>query len=90
MLKYIFSQHLRTPKWQYFPLFYRKDLRPGLRIMLKETSSFNIKNGNLKNPEQDFSGHLLVCYMASVVTREGILQYACLTVQKERLTAAEG
>lgn len=76
MLKYIFSQHLRTPKGQYFSLFYRKVLRPGLRIMLKETSSFSIKNGNLKNREQDFSGHLLVCYMVSVVTREGILQYA--------------
>lgn len=50
MLKYIFSQHLRTPKGQYFSLFYRKELRPGLRTMLKETSSFSVKNSNLKNP----------------------------------------
>lgn len=90
MLKYIFSQHLRTPEGQCFSLFYRKDLRPGLRIMLKETSSFSIKNGNLKNPEQDASGHLLLHHMASVITREGILQYAWLTAEKEQLTAAEG
>lgn len=39
-------------------------------------SSFSIKNSNLKNTEQDFSGHLLVCYVASVVITEDILHYA--------------
>lgn len=53
-------------------------------------SSFSIKNGNLKNPEQDFSGHLLVCSVASMVTTEDILHYAWLTVHKTCLTAAEG
>lgn len=83
MLKHVFSQHLRTPKEQYFSLSYRKDPRPGLIVVLKETSGFNIKNGNLKNPEQDFSVHFLGCYVASVVTREDILQ-CCLTDGSER------
>lgn len=39
-------------------------------------SSFSIKNSNLKNTEQDFSGNFLACSVASVVTTEDILHYA--------------
>lgn len=53
-------------------------------------SNFSIKNGNLKNTEQEFPGHLVECCVASVVTTEDILHYAWLTAQKTCLTAAEG
>lgn len=56
------KSHLRTPKGQYVSLFSRKVWRPGVRIKLKETSSFNFKNDHLKNREQGFSGHLLMYY----------------------------
>lgn len=85
VLKYIlFTAHEKPQRAVYF----------FCRIFLERTqdldSSFSIKNGNLKNPEQDFSGHLLVCSVASVVTTEDILHYAWLTVHKTCLTAAEG
>lgn len=57
MLKNIFSQHLRISKGQNLSLFYGKDWRTGVRIKLKGTSSFNFRKDNLKNLEQEFSGH---------------------------------
>lgn len=56
-LKNIFSQHLGIPKGWYLSLFYGKDRRTEVRTKLKETSSFNFKKDNLKNLEQEFSGH---------------------------------
>jgi len=57
MLKNIFSQYLRISEGQNLSLFYGKDWRTGVRIKLKGTSSFNFRKDNLKNLEQEFSGH---------------------------------
>lgn len=82
MLKYIFSQHLRTPERQNFSLFYRKDLRPGLRIILKKLK-FQYQEWQLEKSRTGFFS-AFTSVLCSISGHKRGHSTVCLTDSSER------